>query len=371
MIATFLATFLGIATVIQLLYWLGIFSRLAFYREKREMEEPSIEQVPVSVIICARNEAENLKKNLPHIINQNYRSFEIIVVNDDSTDDTEKIILDFKKKCQILELVNVGKKMSAGKKAALKKGIEAARFDILILTDADCRPASTNWLYHMQKSFRPGKDIVLGYGPYEKAKSLLNTIIRFETLNTAIHYLSFSFVGLSYMGVGRNLAYRKSLYQRVGGFDRHAHIASGDDDLFINEAADGDNTTVSLQPDAWVYSIPKNTWRGYYNQKSRHLTTGSKYKLLHVLLLAGIPASLITHYVCGLMLLTYPDWVSFTILNYLVRIVVVSILYTVILKRFHEHILIPWIPFLDVLLVIYYLLFSPILLIGSKQRKWK
>lgn len=360
-----------IATIIQLGYWMGIFSRLAFYPKEDETPVNQGEAQPVSIIICARNEAENLKKNLPHIINQNYRSFEIIVVNDDSSDETEKIILDFQNNCKILALVNVGKKMHAGKKAALQLGIEAAQFDILLLTDADCRPASTNWLNRMQSVFLPRKDIVLGYGPYVKEKSLLNTIIRFETLNTAIHYLSFSFVGLPYMGVGRNLAYRKSLFQRIGGFDRHAHVASGDDDLFINEAADGDNTTVSLHPDAWVYSTPKRSWRGYYNQKSRHLTTGGKYKPLHVLLLAGIPASLITHYVCGLLLLATPEWCSFTILTYLVRIVVVSILYSRILKRFHEHILIPWIPFLDVLLVFYYLLFSPILLIGSKQRKWK
>jgi len=371
MIIKIIAVLFFLATIVQLAYWVFIFSRLAFFKEKDHMADNAGYQPPVSIIICARNEAENLKKNLPHIINQNYRSFEIIVVNDASTDDTEKIILDFKNKCQILALVNVGKKILPGKKAALKKGIEAAQFDILLLTDADCRPASTNWLNRMQSSFRPGKEIVLGFGPYDKEKSLLNTIIRFESLNTAIHYLSFSFVGLSYMGVGRNLAYRKSLYQRIGGFDRHAHIASGDDDLFINEATDGDNTTVSLHPEAWVYSTPKRSWRGYYNQKSRHLTTGSKYKLLHVLLLAGIPASLITHYVCGLLLVTHPEWVSFTILNYTVRMVVVSIMYTVILKRFHEHILIPWIPFLDVLLVFYYLLFSPILLIGSKQRKWK
>lgn len=360
------------ATVVQLGFWLGGFSRLAFYRlpsVKARDETPP----PVSIIICARNEAENLKKNLPHFLNQNYRSFEIVVVNDHSSDDTGEVLLDFQAKNPNLRVINLpeGKKIQPGKKKALSTGITSAKFNLLLLSDADCRPVSSNWLHQMQSILRGKIQIGLGYGPYQRERGALNLFIRFEATYTAAQYFSFALMGLPYMGVGRNLIYDKALFLRTGGFQDHTDLASGDDDLFINQAAGPDNTAINIHPDSFVYSEPKKAWRGYYYQKSRHLTTGSRYKAIHQLLLGSLALSHFLHYAGALFLLFSASVSNLVLLTYLVRIGVVSLIFGRILVKLRESDLIKWIPALDFGFLFYYLVFAPALFIGSKVRKWK
>lgn len=357
----FLAT-----TAIQLLYWLLAFSRLAFYRQPPLPPGPP---EPVSVIICARNEEKNLRRNLPYFLAQDYPEYEVIVVNDNSFDKTFDVLLDFQKKSPILRLIDV-KVDTRGKKAALSKGIKAAKFEILLLSDADCRPASPQWLNFMQAFIRDRAQIGLGYSPYFRGKGILNAFIRFETTYSAIQYLSFALMGLPYMGVGRNLCYRKSLFRGSGGFDSHAHIASGDDDLFINQVATRDNTRVILSPQAFVFSEPKSSWRGYYRQKSRHLTTGTRYRLVHQLALGLLSASHFGHYACGFALILYHSLELTVLLNYLARIGVASALYILIMRKLHDTSLIRWVPALDVLYAFSYLVFAPALFLKSKE-KWK
>ncbi|MCB0578577.1 MAG: glycosyltransferase [Phaeodactylibacter sp.] len=354
------------ATAIQLLYWLLAFSRLAFYRQPPLPPGPP---EPVSVIICARNEEKNLRRNLPYFLAQDYPEYEVIVVNDNSFDKTFDVLLDFQKKSPILRLIDV-KVDTRGKKAALSKGIKAAKFEILLLSDADCRPASPQWLDFMQAFIRDRAQIGLGYSPYFRGKGILNAFIRFETTYSAIQYLSFALMGLPYMGVGRNLCYRKSLFRGSGGFDSHAHIASGDDDLFINQVATRDNTRVILSPQAFVFSEPKSSWRGYYRQKSRHLTTGTRYRLVHQLALGLLSASHFGHYACGFALILYHSLELTVLLNYLARIGVASALYILIMRKLHDTSLIRWVPALDVLYAFSYLVFAPALFLKSKE-KWK
>ncbi|MCB9295930.1 MAG: glycosyltransferase [Lewinellaceae bacterium] len=354
------------ATAIQLLYWLLAFSRLAFYRQPPLPPGPP---EPVSVIICARNEEKNLRRNLPYFLAQDYPEYEVIVVNDNSFDKTFDVLLDFQKKSPILRLIDV-KVDTRGKKAALSKGIKAAKFEILLLSDADCRPASPQWLNFMQAFIRDRAQIGLGYSPYFRGKGILNAFIRFETTYSAIQYLSFALMGLPYMGVGRNLCYRKSLFRGSGGFDSHAHIASGDDDLFINQVATRDNTRVILSPQAFVFSEPKSSWRGYYRQKSRHLTTGTRYRLVHQLALGLLSASHFGHYACGFALILYHSLELTVLLNYLARIGVASALYILIMRKLHDTSLIRWVPALDVLYAFSYLVFAPALFLKSKE-KWK
>ena len=360
-----------LSTLVQLGYWLGIFSRLAFHKKKAQKENSETEH-SVSVVICARNEAENLKKNLPHFLNQTYRSFEIIVVNDNSTDHTAEILLDFQSKNPILQPVNLTDgKFQPGKKKALSIGIATAQNEIILLSDADCCPSSSCWLQKMQSLFKDNIEIGLGYSPYKKESSFLNRFIRFETAYTAIQYFSFAIIGLPYMGVGRNLAYTKAIFSRSNGVNKHLHITSGDDDLFINQVAHKENTAFSIHPDTFVYSEPKKAWRGYYYQKSRHLTTGSSYKPVHQLLLGGLSLSHFLHYAAVLFLLLSGEMFSLVLLNYLVRIVVVSLVFGRILEKLHDVALKRWIPVLDLAFIAYYLTFAPSLLIGSKVKKWK
>ena len=253
----------------------------------------------------------------------------------------------------------------------MTKGIEAAVNDLLILSDADCFPASKFWIQEMLTEISGKKDIVLGFSPYICTnKGLLNNFIRFEAIYTAIQYLSFALLGQPYMGVGRNLLYRKSIFIEKGAFSKHMNIASGDDDLFINEAASWTNTSINVSPDAFIYSIPKSSWRGYYHQKTRHLTTGIKYKLKHQVMLGMLALSHFGHYFFAMFLLFDPVLVSSAILLILVRFGIVAWLYWRILKLLQQTDLWVWSLLFDAALNLYYIAFSPNILIGNK-RKWK
>ncbi|MEN0006027.1 MAG: glycosyltransferase, partial [Bacteroidota bacterium] len=316
-----------------------------------------------------RNELENLQQNLDRFLSQSYRSFEVVVVNDHSTDGTLEYLLDNQKKYSNLVIVNLKEATPPGKKAALTEGIWHATHDLLLLTDADCSPRSKNWISQMQAALIDRKQIVLGYSPYLPAPTPLNYFICFETVFTAVQYFSFALIRIPYMGVGRNLLYHRSIFERAGGFRQHAHLASGDDDLLINAVADQQNTSIILDPQTFIDSIPKRTWSGYYYQKTRHLTTGSSYKRVHQLVLGLVSASHFGHYVLGLCLINSP-LLLVVLLIYLVRMSVVWFLYARILRKLHALRLLPWIPLLDAALVLYYALFAPVLITG-KQQQWK
>ncbi len=356
------------ATVIQLLYWLFVFRSLAKYKEPISNTTKAHK---VSVIICARNEEENLKENLPRILNQNYRSFELIVVNDDSNDRTADVLLNFAIKHPILHVLNRHKQPGMpGKKQALSQGIHTAKHDVLLHTDADCQPASNDWLHLMQSKIAGSIKIGLGYAPYVKQPGWLNRFIRFETVYTAVQYLSFALCGKPYMGVGRNLIYHKSLFQKVNGFTKHQNIASGDDDLFINQIANNSNTSIVLNKNTFVYSPPAASWKQFYRQKSRHYTTGKHYKLQHQLALGLLSMSHFLHYFGGIVLIILKFSTFFVALLYLVRMTVILMMYRRILKQLDEQDLLSYIPLLDAIFVFHYLIFTPALVIG-KTYQWK
>ena len=355
-------------TVIQLIYWWGVFFRLARYEETSE--SPINEEKKVSIVICAHNEEENLRKNLPHILNQNYRSFELVVVNHNSSDQSGKVLAEYQGKFPYLRIVdfdNMNQSL-AGKKKALERGIAEAKNNVLLLTDADCKPTTENWLKEMQNKFRGDKKIVLGFSPYRKKKGLLNLFIRYETIYTAIQYFSFALAKMPYMGVGRNLAYHKDLFAKANGFKNHEHITSGDDDLFVNQVATSENVEISLKEETFVLSEPKETWGSFFRQKARHLTTGTAYKGKHQFFLALLSATHFGHYLLGgLLLFSQCSTWNAVILLYMVRISSVTVLHYFLLKKFREMSMLKWIPILDALLVIYYIIFAPYLFTGNRK----
>lgn len=369
---SWLVGLLAAASLLQLWFWGCRFGRLARYQLPTLPVVPDADFPPVSVIICARNEADNLRRNLPFFLEQDYPHFEVLVVNDHSFDETEKIILSFQKKYPILRLLSKPKEIPPGKKAALSIGIQKSSFEILFLSDADCRPISRQWLRTMQRSFTPPKAMVLGYGPYEKQRGWLNRFIRFEAFYTAIQYFSFALAGHPYMGVGRNLAYRRPLFDRADGFRRHAHLLSGDDDLFVNEVADARNTAINLFPDTRVYSEPKSSWRGYYIQKRRHLSVGSHYHWQHQFLLGALALSHFAFYALSVLLwIILPDGWIFLTLNYWVRMGVVLYVSDGASRHLGQRDLLPFVPLLDALFLVYYIVFAPFSLTGTRIRTWK
>src|SRR5436305_1944356 len=272
-------------TALQIFYYLYFFNKVGNHQPPTKEHS---QQHPVSVIICARDEDENLARNLPGVLVQDYpTTHEVIVVNDNSVDDTKYILAELQKTFRKLQIVALTQeaKMIAGKKFPLSIGIKEAKHEIVLLTDADCVPASDRWLFKMQDAFSNGMEVALGYGAYQKEPGLLNKIIRFETFHTALQYFGYALAGKPYMGVGRNLAYRKNLFFQNKGFSSINHIPSGDDDLFINRVATKENTAVVLDPEAFTVSKPKQSWKEWRKQKNRHYTTGRFYKSSHKFLL--------------------------------------------------------------------------------------
>jgi len=362
---------LAFSLLIQLIYYLVIFIRVPL-GNKSNLPYSNTKE-PVSIVICAKNEAENLLEHLPLILEQDYPDFEVIVVNDCSDDDSQNILEKFQEKYSNLRLSQIkhDEKFTHGKKLALTIGIKAAKNEWLLLTDADCKPESNQWIAAMQRNFTPESEIILGYGGYEVEKGFLNKLIRFDSFFIALQYLSFALIRMPYMGVGRNLAYRKSLFMKNKGFASHAHIQSGDDDLFINEVANGKNTRAEYSIESHTRSIPKKVFGLWAFQKRRHLSTGLTYKFKHNLLLGAEIFSRGIFYISMIFVLVSPITWFLGIGAFVFRAIIqISVLNGAMVKLNEKKLLLFSIIFDIVLPLTYvYLYFSNYL--NSKQHKWK
>jgi len=315
---------LFIAFVYQLYFYIRYQNGVARLNKliKRNVVGFQTEKPAVSVIICAKDEVENLRQNLPFVLNQEYPNFEVIVVNDGSTDDTEFLLRELKKEYPQLKstFVPVGATNLSTKKLALTLGIKAASNEWLLLTDADCMPEDKMWIARMARNFQPGIEIVLGFGAYKKKKGFLNRLIAYDTLFNGLQYMGMALAGKPYMGVGRNLAYRKEMFFRMNGFAHTLHLRSGDDDLLINRSATPFNTKVEVSADSITWSEPKKKFIDWFYQKERHLsvstyyTSASKFRLgvepffralfYLSIIIAIIPLNIITIGAVSLLFLT-------------------------------------------------------------------
>ena len=241
----------------------------------------------VSVILCAHNESENLSYYLQALLTQDYPTYEVIVVDDGSEDSTRDVIERYMVRDPRLRMTFVpyGARVRSTKKLALTLAAKAAQYDYLLLTDADCVPESKHWISEMMGGFGyglpvtgDGKEVVLGFSPYFETKGHINRLVRFDTLFNGLHYLGAALCGHPYMGVGRNLAYRKSLFFESGGFTHMMDNRAGDDDLFVNHVATKANTAVVLSRDSYTWSLSKTTMKDWWQQKRRHLSVSPSYK---------------------------------------------------------------------------------------------
>ena len=283
----FYASFIGHAIFV------GYF-HLRFLLFQKKPAEFSVVFPPISVLIAARNEADHLSQLIPVLMSQNYPCFEVIVVDHQSTDETLWLIQRFQQQYANFFVVEIPKNVPfrPGKKMPLSLGIQEAKYDHFVLTDADCCPVSEDWLRHMAQGFVSNKEIVLGYGPYTQRKGFLNRLIRFDTAAIAVNYFGFALARIPFMGVGRNLAYSRQVFDEVNGFSNHEDVASGDDDLFIQQSARRRNYTVQIHPDSFCYSEPHSEWSDWLRQKTRHYSTASKYKVIKKSLLGIYPFTL-------------------------------------------------------------------------------
>ncbi len=278
----FLLAVLLVAFAYQLYFYLRYIAGVLRQNRRRNKGKVSysMDKPPVSVIIAAKDEEDNLRKFLVQILEQDYPEFEVIVINDASEDGTEDVCKALKEKYPYLHTTFVpkGTKNISTKKLAITLGVKAAKYDLLLFTDADCYPQSNLWIDKMVRNFTPQTDFVLGYGAYEEEKTMLNHLITYDTLFINLQYMGMAFAGKPYMGVGRNLAYRKSVFFREKGFSSSLNLLSGDDDLMVNKASCGENTRAEISSESITWSVPKKTFKNWYYQKIRHLSSSAYYK---------------------------------------------------------------------------------------------
>lgn len=341
----------ALSASVQLFYYLYFY--MAVKLNKQVMSDGT--RNPVSIIICARNESENLKNFLPSVLEQDYPEYEVIVVNDCSEDNSYIILGEFMVRYPHLKISTINKdpKFTHNKKFAQFIGIKAAKNDILLFTDADCKPESDQWLAMMSSHFNQKTSIVLGYGGYLREKGLLNKYIRYDSMAIAMQYLGMALKGVPYMGVGRNLAYRKTLFFENNGFGAHNHLISGDDDLFVNSNATGANTIVEFRTGAHTRSIPCSGFMQWAKQKKRHLTTAPYYKLRDKLLLIFEPLTRILFYTALIILLSFTYLWPFVTGIFGLRLIIQIVVFAAVHKKLNERGLIGYSIFFDI--------FSPLL----------
>ena len=336
--------------VLQISYYLGIFGRFAFGKP----QEITQKNLSVSVIVCAKNEEENVKNFIPLLAEQNYPDFEIVLIDDASSDETLEVFEEFEKQYANIRLVKVQNNEAfwGNKKYALTLGIKASKKDYLLFTDADCYPTSKDWITAMTSQFTMNKTIVLGYGGYaKKERSFLNKVIRFETVFTALQYFSWAKAGLPYMGVGRNLAYKKEEFFNVNGFIEHIQVRSGDDDLFINQAANKNNTSISYTPESFTYSKPKESYKEWFTQKRRHVTTAKYYKTFDKMQLAIFYSSQLFFFLLVITLLAFQfQWIAVLALL-ATRYTIVWIVVGFSAGKLKENDIKVWFPILEMVLI--------------------
>jgi glycosyltransferase involved in cell wall biosynthesis len=353
---------------IQFIFYLFIFLRISFYQNENTEEK----SIPITVIICAHDEINNLKELIPILLNQNYPEFEVIVVEDRSNDETYDYLLEETKKFPNLKMVRVEHLPAEvnPKKYALTLGIKGAKHEHVLLTDADCRPTSASWIAEMSKGFSGSKEIVLGISPYRREKGFLNLFTRFETLYTIIQYLSFALSGIPYMGVGRNLAYTKSLFLKNKGFNNHMRVTGGDDDLFVNETAKNNNVSIVISPESKMISFPKKTWKEWKVQKKRHLSVGKHYKFKFKLILGLLSFSQIFFWIFFILSLSLSLWPIATLGLFFAKVLGMVVIFSIIFKKLNERMSFVFLPFLDLVYSIYFVTIGASALL-SKKNKWK
>ncbi|MEZ4902404.1 MAG: glycosyltransferase [Spirosomataceae bacterium] len=372
-VSTFLVLLCAVV-LIQLYYILFVFGRLLF---KQDLEIPP--KLPgVTVVVCAHNEINNLRELLPMLNDQDYGHYEVIVMNDRSWDGTETFADTEAKLWERVRFLHIENEYEhvTPKKYAITTAVRNAKYDVILLTDADCRPATDQWIKGMVSHLTNEKQIVIGFSPYQKRAGMLNRLIRFETFYVAVQYLSLALAGKPYMGVGRNLMYRKALFLENKGFYTHLRVTGGDDDLLMNEVANSSNTAVCLDPDTFMVSIPKKTWREWYWQKKRHLSVSKYYKTTHKTRLAILSGTQVLSWLLFLGLSSwsafmFPHYLDFTIVVggiFLLRLVAQWIVLGLATQKLYRSV--GWfvIPFMDFVLFVYYLMMSFVMWFNRRKK---
>lgn len=358
----FFLVLFGVITFIELVYYYVVFARFSFMKKKKAT---AIQQVPVSVVMVVKDAASVLLKTLPRLLNQQYDDFEIVMVNDNSQDETKLLILEYQQQYKNIKLVDLETAVTTirGKKFALSMGIRCASHEHIIITDPECSPTSTHWIEKMAQNFVGQKKIVLGYSTYEKRNTPFNRLLHFDTLFNAMEYFSLARIHSTYRGDNKNLAFASSLFDAQRGFAAHNHISYGDEDIFISRAANKSNTAIEFSPDA-VTVLQRGTNHRYWRDHKEGLYFTRKYNTFkNRLLLNGFGVVNILFYVTLALavIFTYSDIVLLSVTLGIIALRLISqyFVFGFAAKKLQEKQVIPALLFYDLIFAflnpIYYL----------------
>ncbi len=356
------------ALVVQLYFLVNAYRRLKKYRPR---DYSIFEDFPsVSVIICAHNEAHNIKRNLPKVLDQSYPDFEVLVVNDRSTDMTQSILEHMSGKYSYLRIKYI--KETPGnidhKKYALNMGVAESKKQILVFTDADCWPVNENWLKSVVAQFRDG-DLVIGYSPYLKKPGLLNAFIQHETQLTGVLYLGAALSKKPYMAVGRNLAYKRTLiYEEIKSLS-HQQVTGGDDDLLINQLPPSAKVNIVLSKESTIYSTPKRNLKSFLRQKIRHLSVSKHYKAGNKIYLTVFYVTFILFYIVMPFLFKNLIELGLVFGGYFIKILIQLNCFKLLYKHSGHKQDYFWAPLTDMMYVFYLMFLGPYSWI-RKINKW-
>lgn len=351
---------------IQLVYVLIFYARLAF--NKKTHKNLAVELPPVSIIIAARNESDNLYEHLPTILSQDYPKYEVIVVNNQSIDDSNWILTAFAKQFPQLKVVEISKSphLKPGKKLPITLGIKAAKYDHFLLTDADCLPQSNQWIKLMIESSLNKHEFLIGYSPFIKTKGFLNKLVRFDNTWLSASGFAFALGRKPFKANGRNLTYTRSLFQKVNGFKSHYAISPGDDDLLLQDALKHTKVGIVTDPDSFVLSAAPSTWKEWYSQKAKYRISAARFPFIKKAMLGIYPISLILF------------WISFVVLFFKMNFLLISVIifFGVLIlkwwiqgrcfKKLNEQRMLLFFPIWD----LFYSLLMPIVYYISERQKY-
>ena len=364
--------FLGCIVIILLLYYFALFGRLVFRKEKKTIAS---EDLPaVSIIITAHNEAQTIINTLPTFLSQDYPNYEVVLVNDNSKDDTDQIVMELKHRYSHLHYVDLSSSISnfKGKKFPLALGLQAAKNKIVILTDVVCQPQSPYWLQHIVSRFVRNTTVVLGGVTYAKKEGLLNRWLRYNCVMDAIESFSYALAGMPVMANGRNLAYKKELFfNNKETFIAYPRIPYGEDDIFINQVAQRKLCDVEPHAEAFIVQPPINfnTW---FRQKKIAFSTRNYYKKSHSFLLKTFNFTSFFFYVAAIIALffTYknPIYLSITCGIIVLKLAIHYLVVGQAAKKMNEKGIVAFTLLFDIFLA----LLHPLINIASKfeEQKW-
>lgn len=273
----------GLSFLIQMLFYFLIDSRIyrrAIKIAKGKDEGYTNKQEPLSIIVTARNERQHLEELLPILLTQDYPEYEVIVVNDGSTDDTAELLYSLSNRYRNLyhTFSPSNTRRISNKKLSVSLGIKASKYDWLVFTEANCRPANNQWIKTIARNFTEKTDVVIGACTYENNKGWRNRFISFDKLTHTIKHIGFALAGKPYMALGKNMAYRKQCFFNEKGYSKHLDLLRGEDDLFINQIAKADNTRIELSANSVVVEKEYRTDKEWFQERISYLSTAVLHK---------------------------------------------------------------------------------------------